>query len=59
MRIGYNDLARKGKTSPMKTRLKNMKRKYAKMIQDPALAEECIEIKADIDSIEMEIKAMK
>ena len=42
-----------------KTRLKNLKRKYTKMIQHPDLAEECIELKCDIDSLEREIQAMK
>lgn len=39
-----------------KTRLRNLKRKYAKMIQHPDLLEECIELKAEIDGIERELK---
>lgn len=38
-----------------KTRLRNLKRKYAKMIQHPDLLEECIELKAEIDGIEREL----
>ena len=42
-----------------KTRLKNLKRKYAKMSKHSDLVEECIDLKADIDSLEREIQAMK
>ena len=42
-----------------KTKLRNLKRKYAKMIQHSDLIEECIELKADIDGLEREIKLMK
>ena len=41
-----------------KTKLRNMKRRYAKMIQDSSLLEECIELKADIDHLEQELKLM-
>ena len=34
------------------TRLRNLKRKYAKVIQDPSLTEEAIELKAEIDNIQ-------
>jgi len=33
-------------------RLKKLKRQYAKMIKDPSLIEECIELKSEIDGIE-------
>jgi hypothetical protein len=38
------------------TRLRNMKRRYAKMIQHADLLPECIELKADIDALERELK---
>ena len=37
------------------TKLRNLKRRYAKMIQHPDLLEECIELKADIDGLEREL----
>ena len=43
----------------LNARLRNMKRKYAKMMKHSDLAEECIELKCDIDSLEREIQAMK
>ena len=52
-------LTAKERKTLKKTRLRNLKRKYAKMIQDPSLIEECIELKCDIDSLEREIEAMK
>ena len=36
----------------LETRLRNLKRKYAKIIQHADLGEEAIELKAEIDSIE-------
>ena len=41
------------------TRLKNLKRKFAKLSQHPDQMEECIELKADIDALERELSAMK
>ena len=38
-----------------KKKLRNLKRKYAKMIQHADLLEECIELKAEIDGIEREL----
>lgn len=38
-----------------KTRLRNLKRKYAKLIQHPDMMEECIELKADIDALEKQL----
>ena len=52
-------LTHKERKTLKKTRLRNLKRKYAKMIQHSDLEEECIELKCDIDSLEREIKAMK
>ena len=44
----------------LKARLRNLKRKYAKISQHADLGEEAIEIKADIDAIERELSsAMK
>ena len=37
-------------------RLQKLKRMYSKMIQDPSLIEECIELKADIDSLQRELR---
>ena len=39
------------------TKLRNLKRKYAKMRQHADLLEECIELKADIDSLERELNS--
>lgn len=39
------------------TKLRNMKRKYAKMIQHPDLIEDCIDLKADIDALERKLKS--
>ena len=41
-----------------KTRLRNLKRRYAKLINQSSLLEECIELKADIDQLEKELKLM-
>ena len=40
------------------TRLRNLKRKYAKLVQHPDLIMETIELKADIDQLEKELKLM-
>lgn len=42
----------------LQTKLRNLKRKYAKVIQHADLGEEAIELKAEIDSIERELKFM-
>lgn len=39
----------------LETKLRNLRRKYAKMIQHSDLLEECIELKAEIDGIEREL----
>ena len=49
-------LSDKEKKLLMKTRLKNLKRKYAKMIQHADLVEECIELKAEINGLERELQ---
>ena len=41
-----------------KTKLRNLKRRYAKVVQHPDLVIEAIELKADIDQLEKEL-AMK
>lgn len=52
-------LSDKERKTLLKTRLRNMKRKYAKLTEHSDLAEEAIDLKCDIDSLEREIKAMK
>jgi len=52
-------LSNKEKKALLNARLRNMKRKYAKIAQHADLGEEAIELKADIDSLEREIQAMK
>ena len=42
----------------LQTRLRNIKRKYAKIIQHAEFNEEAIELKAEMDQIEKEIKFM-
>lgn len=49
-------LSDKEKKVLMQTRLRNLKRKYAKMIQHADLLEECIELKAEINGIERDLK---
>jgi hypothetical protein len=41
----------------LNARLRNMKRKYAKIIQHSDLGEQAIELKAEIDSIERELNS--
>ena len=43
----------------LKARIRNLKRKYAKMTKHADLAEECIELKADIDAAERELKLIQ
>lgn len=50
-----NDLERK---TFLKTKLRNLERKYSKMIRHADLSEECIELKAEIDGIKRELKLM-
>lgn len=40
----------------LETRLRNLKRSYARMIQHPDMVEECIELKADIDYCKKELE---
>lgn len=42
-----------------KTKLKNLKRKYAKMQDNPNLVEECIELKAEIDGLKRELNHLQ
>lgn len=39
----------------LETRLRNLRRKYSKIIQHADLGEEAIELKAEIDGIEREL----
>lgn len=41
------------------TKLRNLKRKYAKLIQHADLTEEAIDCKAEIDGIERELKLIQ
>ena len=41
----------------LKAKLRNLKRKYAKVVQHSDLAEESIELKDDIDSLERELNS--
>ena len=49
-----NDRERK---AYLKAKLRNLKRKYSKVIQHSDLMEEAIELKADIDAIEKELNS--
>jgi hypothetical protein len=40
-----------------KTRLRNLKRKYAKMIHVPSLIDEAADLKAEINELESELKS--
>ena len=40
----------------LNARLRNLKRKYSRIIQHADLGEEAIELKAEIDSIERQLK---
>lgn len=41
----------------LQTKLRNLKRKYSKVIQHADLGEQAIELKAEIDSIERELNS--
>ena len=40
----------------LETRLRNLKKSYARMIQHPEMVEQCIELKADIDYCKKELE---
>ena len=42
----------------LETKLRNLKRSYAKLVNHADMVEECIDLKADIDQIERELKLM-
>ncbi len=50
--MNYNE-----RTVYLQTKLRNLKRKYAKMVQHSDLNEEAIELKAEIDGIERELNS--
>lgn len=50
-------LSEKEQITLKKTKLRNLKRKYAKTIQHPDLTEQAIELKAEIDGLERELKS--
>ena len=43
----------------LKSKLRNLKRKYAKIIQHADFAEEAIELKAEIDGIERDLNNLQ
>ena len=47
------------KKTYLKAKLRNLKRKYAKVIRHSDLIEEAIELKSEIDAIDKEIKFME
>ena len=49
----------KARKTLLETRLRNLKRKQAKLRQHPKLMEEAIELKADIDGIERELQNLQ
>ena len=51
-------LSRQEQRTMKRARLRNMKRKYARIIQHADLTETAIELKADIDALERELKLM-
>ena len=51
-------LSKQEKKVMKQTRLRNLKRKYAKIIRHSDLTEHAIELKADIDQLEKELKLM-
>ena len=51
-------LSKQEKKVMKQTRLRNLKRKYAKMRQHADLIQECIELKSEIDGLERELKLM-
>ena len=50
-------LSEKEKRVYKETKLRNLKRKYSKMIRHADLLEECIELKCDIDALERELNS--
>ena len=42
----------------LQARQRNLKRKYAKLLKHSDLIEETIEVKADLDAVERELKLM-
>ena len=52
-------LSEKEKRALLQARIRNLKRKYSKIIQHSDLGEEAIELKSDIDALERELSAMK
>ena len=40
-----------------KTKLRNLKRRYSKLIHHPEFTEECIELKAEIDYLKRELNS--
>lgn len=51
-------LTEREKVTLKRVRLENLKRRYAKMIKHPEFVDECIELKSDIDALELELAMM-
>lgn len=51
-------LSEKEKKAMLRARLRNMKRKYAKLTRHPEFAEDCIDLKCEIDSLERDLKQL-
>ena len=49
----------KEKKTYLQAKLRNLKRKYSKIIQHSDLMEQAIELKSEIDAIDKEIKFME
>lgn len=52
-------LSDKEKKTLLRTKIRNLKRKYSKMKEHPDLAEESIDLKADIDALERELSTLQ
>ena len=52
-------LSDKERKTLLETKLRNIKRKYAKITTHADLGEEAIELKCEIDALERELSAMK
>lgn len=54
----FMSLSKKEKKAMLNARLRNMKRKYAKLSNHAEFAEDCIDLKCEIDSLERELKSL-
>ena len=56
--VYMNHMNDKERKAFLKAKVRNLKRKYAKVVQHADLNEEAIELKAEIDGLERELKLM-